>query len=183
MSRFRLGALTLAAVTFFAEMLSSSNHEKVMGVVPAIDLNRYAGKWYEIARLPNRFQRACARDTTAEYALRPDGKIDVVNSCRTADGRIKSAQGKARLANQNGPNSKLKVTFFWPFSGNYWVIDLDPDYQWAVVGEPRRKYFWILSRSPQMSEETLSGILDRAKAQGYDLTGLMWTPQSGPAHK
>lgn len=146
-----------------------------MQVVPSVDLTRYAGKWYEIARLPNRFQRDCASDTSATYTLRPDGKITVLNQCRQTDGRMKSARGTARLAGGKEPNSKLRVTFFWPFYGNYWIIDLEPDYRWAVVGEPDRKYFWILSREPQLDEALYNQIVERARNQGYDLSPLLRT--------
>ena len=147
-------------------------------VVSSVDLSRYAGKWYEIARLPNRFQRGCAGDTTASYTLRPDGKITAVNQCRTPEGRLKSTKGTARLASGKEPNTKLKVTFFWPFHGNYWIIDLDPGYRWAVVGEPDRKYFWILSREKWLDEALFQQILDRAKQQGYDLGPLIRTKQT-----
>jgi apolipoprotein D and lipocalin family protein len=148
-------------------------------VVPSVDLSRYAGRWYEIARLPNRFQKACASDTTATYTLRPDGKITVLNECLKADGKLTSATATARVADRNGPNTKLKVTFFWPFSGNYWIIDLDPEYRWAVVGEPKRDYLWVLSRTPQLPDESYVQIVARAKQQGYDVTWLMKTAQSG----
>lgn len=147
-------------------------------VVPSVDLTRYAGKWYEIARLPNRFQRNCADNTTATYTLRPDGKITVLNECRNADGRQKSAKGTARVADAKGPNTKLKVTFFWPFSGNYWIIDLDPEYRWAVVGEPGRDYLWILSRQPQLDAELYRQIVDRAQKQGFDTGKLLKTHQA-----
>lgn len=146
-----------------------------LNVVPSVDLQRYAGKWYEIARLPAWFQRACQSDTTATYTLRPDGKITVLNECRKSDGSLKSAHGTARLSDPAGPNSKLRVSFFWPFYGDYWIIDLDPAYQWAVVGEPGRKYFWILARQPHLDDATLSAILQRAKEQGYDLALLIRT--------
>jgi apolipoprotein D and lipocalin family protein len=146
-----------------------------MQAVPSVDLTRYAGKWYEIARLPNRFQRDCASDTSATYTLRPDGKITVLNQCRQTDGRMKSARGTARLVGGKEPNSKLRVTFFWPFYGNYWIIDLEPDYRWAVVGEPDRKYFWILSREPQLDEALYNQIVQRARDQGYDLSPLLRT--------
>ena len=146
-----------------------------MQVVPSVDLARYAGKWYEIARLPNRFQRHCASDTTAGYTLRPDGKIAVVNQCRQSDGRMKAANGTARRAGAKEPSTKLKVTFFWPFSGNYWIIDLDPDYRWAVVGEPSRKFLWVLSREPRLDAAIYDQILDRAKKQGYDVGPLIKT--------
>jgi apolipoprotein D and lipocalin family protein len=167
-----LGAMLPAVATFGAKPPAP------MQVVPSVDLTRYAGKWYEIARLPNRFQRDCASDTTASYALRPDGKITVINSCRTSEGRIKSATGTARVASGKEPNTKLKVTFFWPFYGNYWIIDLDPDYKWAVVGEPDRKYFWILSREPRLDETLYRQILDRARQQGYDVGPMITTRHS-----
>ena len=147
-------------------------------VVANVDLARYAGKWYEIARLPNRFQRNCASDTSATYALTGGGKISVLNECRTADGRVTSAKGTARVASRTGPNTKLKVTFFWPFYGDYWIIDLDPRYRWAVVGDPGRKYFWILARDRRLGESVFAGIVARATAQGYDLKNLLRTKQS-----
>jgi apolipoprotein D and lipocalin family protein len=170
--------MAIAGMLLHVNLLFSADAPKPLQVVPSLDLARYAGKWYEIARLPNFFQRKCAGDTTATYTLRSDGKITVVNACRTRDGRVTTAEGTARLADKQGPNTKLKVSFFWPFSGDYWIIDLDPEYRWAVIGEPRRKYFWVLSRDPQMDEGTLSPILERARAQGYDLTALMKTPQT-----
>lgn len=166
---------------FQTEWALAAESEAPMRVVPFVDLARYAGTWYEIARLPNRFQRACVEDVTATYALRPDGKITVVNECRTSEGKEKSAKGTARLASEKGPNSKLKVTFFWPFSGNYWIIDLDADYRWAVVGEPDRKYLWILSRDPQMDEALFRRLIDRAQQQGYDVAPLIKTRQSQAA--
>lgn len=148
-----------------------------LDVVPSVDLARYAGKWYEIARLPNRFQRDCAANTTATYTLRPDGKITVRNECREAGGRQKSATGTARPADAKGPNTKLKVTFFWPFSGDYWIIDLDPEYRWAVVGEPGRRYLWILSREPRMDTALYQQIVERAKQRGFDTGKLLKTSQ------
>lgn len=147
--------------------------------VPSLDLERYAGKWYEIARLPNRFQRACVSDTTATYTLRPDRKITVLNQCRTREGKTRSARGTARLASDTGPGSQLKVTFFWPFSGDYWVIGLDPEYRWALVGEPGRKYLWILSREPKMDDALYERILGLARDQGYDVASIIREPQSG----
>jgi apolipoprotein D and lipocalin family protein len=161
-----------------AVQIPAAKPEPPMRVVPSVDLTRYTGKWYEIARLPNRFQRDCASDTTASYTLRPDGKITVVNACRTSDGKAKTAAGTARVASGKEPNSKLKVTFFWPFSGNYWIIDLDPDYKWSVVGEPGRKYLWILSREPRLDDAIYQQLLDRAKHQGYDVSRLIKTRHS-----
>ena len=156
-------------------LFASGDAERPLQVVPAVDLARYAGKWYEIARLPNRFQRKCASDTSAMYTIRGDGKINVVNECRMADGRITSAKGVAQVASKAGPNTKLKVTFFWPFYGDYWIIDLDPSYRWAVVGAPNRKYLWILGRDRRMEEGLFHSIVERIKAQGYDLTNLVKT--------
>ena len=149
--------------------------------VDRVDLNRYVGQWFEIARYPNRFQKVCAADTTAEYTLRKDGKIDVLNSCRQSDQKIKRARGTARIFDKQS-NAKLKVSFFWPFSGNYWVIDLDPDYRYAVVGEPDRKYLWILSRTPSLDEQTYSAIIGKIRAAGYDPSKLMKTLQTAPSN-
>ena len=148
--------------------------------VAQVELNRYAGKWYEIARFPNRFQRQCESDVTATYALRPDGKINVLNECRTAEGRIKKATGTARPADAKGPASKLKVTFFWPFTGDYWIIALDPEYRWAIVGDPSRDYLWILSRQPQISEELYRDLVSRAAAQHFDVARLVRTKATHP---
>jgi apolipoprotein D and lipocalin family protein len=173
-----LSAVVVAgAAVWWAKAARAANDNPPLRVVPSVDLERYAGKWYEIARFPNRFQRNCASDTTATYTLRPDGKITVVNACREAGGRIKDAKGTARRADSRGPNTRLKVTFFWPFSGDYWIIDLDPDYRWAVVGEPGRDYLWILSREPELKDDVYNAIVDRVRQQGYDTTKLMKTPQ------
>ncbi len=147
-------------------------------VVPSVDLKRYAGTWYEIARFPTRFQKACASDVTANYALKTDGKIEVLNACKEANGKTKQAKGTAKLANKKGPNSKLKVTFFWPFYGDYWIINLDPDYKWAVVGAPGRDYLWILSRTPQISDELYQKLVDDAKQKGFDTARLVRTKQT-----
>ncbi len=153
-----------------------ADNKPVLNVVPSIDVDRYMGTWHEIARLPNRFQRECDRDTTATYSRRPDGKITVLNACVRGDGKAKSVKGTARLAQKDGPNTKLKVSFFWPFYGNYWIIDLDPEYRWAVIGEPSRRYFWVLARERALAPETLDGIIRRAEAQGYDLSKLVKDP-------
>jgi apolipoprotein D and lipocalin family protein len=146
-------------------------------VIDPVDLNRYVGRWFEIARYPNRFQKDCTADTTAEYSLRKDGKIEVLNSCKQSNQKLKKARGTARVIDKQS-NAKLKVTFFWPFSGNYWVIDLDPEYGYAVIGEPDRKYLWILSRTPSLDEQTYSAIIDKIRAAGYDPAKLLKTPQT-----
>ncbi len=117
-----------------------------MRTVAEVDLARYAGKWYEVAAFPMFFQRQCVGDTTAEYGLRPDGDISVRNRCRTESG-FDEATARAWAVEGSG-NARLKVQFFWPFRADYWVIGLDDGYRWAVVGNPERKYLWILSRTP-----------------------------------
>jgi apolipoprotein D and lipocalin family protein len=142
-----------------------------------VDLDRYLGKWYEIARYPNRFEKDCASDVTAQYTLRADGKIEVVNSCRQSDGKVKYSKGSAKIADRQS-NAKLKVTFFWLFYGNYWIIDLDPDYRYAVVSEPGRDYLWILSRTPQLDSAVYNQIAGRLREQGLDPARLIKPPQS-----
>ncbi|MBB4013372.1 lipocalin family protein [Niveibacterium umoris] len=144
-------------------------------VVSQVDLTRYAGLWYEIASFPNFFQRGCVA-TTAEYGLR-EGGVSVKNRCRkdTLDGEWKQSEGRARVV----APGKLKVSFFWPFEGDYWVLALDPDYRWALVGGPGRDYLWVLSRTPQMADATYAEITARAAALGYDLSQLRRTPQPG----
>jgi apolipoprotein D and lipocalin family protein len=158
--------LALGAVLAQAEPLPVQS-------VPSVDLGRYVGRWYEIAAFPMYFQRKCIGDTTAEYALRPDGDITVVNRCRTADG-FDEAAGKA-WAVEGTRNSQLKVSFFWPFRADYWVVGLDDDYRWAVVGNPNRKYLWILSRTPRLPADDLERALQAAGNQGFDLTQLKYT--------
>ena len=144
--------------------------------VAAVDLSRYIGRWYEIASIPMFFQRNCRGDTTAEYRSRADGDIDVINRCRSEDGFI-AAEGKASAVAGSG-NSRLKVSFFWPFSSDYWIIGLDADYRWAVVGNPNRKTLWILSRTPQLAAADWQAARNAAQAQGYDLSQLRLTLQT-----
>jgi len=139
----------------------------------------YVGRWYEIARYPTHFEKDCASDVTATYTQRSGGKIEVVNECRTGDGRVKRSKGTASVVDKR-TNAKLKVTFFWPFSGNYWIIDLAPDYSYAVVGEPDRKYLWILSRSSHLTESVYGQIVTRVRELGYDPSLLMKTTHNGP---
>lgn len=146
-------------------------------VVDWVDLQRYSGKWYEIASYPAWFQKGCT-GSTAEYRLLPDGKIEVINRCRKdrLDGPLKEAKGKAEIVDA-ATNAKLKVWFFWPFKGDYWIIDRDPEYQWAVVGLPSRRYLWILSRTPKMDKAIYEGILGRLPQKGYDAQRLRKTLQ------
>jgi apolipoprotein D and lipocalin family protein len=143
--------------------------------VPHVDVARYVGTWYEIASFPQSFQRGCVA-TTATYTIRGDGDIDVLNRCRkeTLDGPEKSAHGRARVVD-SATNARLEVSFFRPFWGDYWIVDLGADYDYAVVGHPGRDYLWILSRTPTMPKGTWEGILARLKAQGYDPSRLKRT--------
>lgn len=145
----------------------------------AVDLGRYSGTWYEIARLPNRFQSMCASDTRATY--RPDGNdVAVTNQCRTASGGIEQATGIAKVvAGSHG--AKLRVSFFRPFYGDYWILDLDPRYRWVLVGELSRKYAWILAREPKLEESTLEALLTRAASLGFDRQGFIRTLHTGAA--
>ena len=146
-------------------------------VVSYVDLQRYLGKWYEIATIPQRFQKGCV-GVTAEYSLRKNGDIQVVNTCvqGTLDGAVRTVRGRAWVVDKT-TNAKLRVRFFWPFSGAYWIIGLDADYQWAVVGHPNRNYLWILSRSPQMDDALYNGLLQTIAGKGYDLTRIQKTAQ------
>ncbi|HEX5804691.1 MAG TPA: lipocalin family protein [Azospira sp.] len=144
--------------------------------VAQVDLDRYLGTWYEIALIPNRFQAQCVSDTQADY--RRDGEaIRVLNRCRTASGEEESASGIARVVADSG-NARLRVSFFRPFYGDYWVLALDPDYRWVLVGEPRRQYGWILSRTPALDPAVLKALLDRAEALGYARDAFRPSPQS-----
>lgn len=149
--------------------------------VAKVDLDRYLGLWYEFARFPAWFQRGCT-GVTAEYSRRDDGLIQVVNSCRkgSLDGKLKQSIGRAKIVDPES-NAKLKVSFFGPFWGDYWIIGLDPKYQWAVVGLPNRKYLWILSREPTINPELYQQILRPLPAMGYDLSNLSLTQQSESA--
>lgn len=147
--------------------------------VAEVDLARYVGKWYEIASFPMFFQRNCVGDTTAEYAITPERELAVTNRCRTDSG-FDEAQGRAWPV-AGGNNARLKVSFFWPFRSDYWVIGLDRDYRWAVVGNPNRKYLWILARTPQLDGKLLDAALKAAGSQGFDLKQLNYTAQATAA--
>ena len=171
---FRIVASVFSILFLLADSSESRPAEQKPATVNSVDLERYIGKWYEIARYPNGFQKKCAAGVTATYTMRADGKIEVLNQCIEADGKLRTAKGKAKVVDR-ATNAKLKVTFFWPFYGDYWILELDPDYRYAIVGEPSRKYLWILSRTPEMDQELYSKILEGIKAQGYDTTKLILT--------
>jgi apolipoprotein D and lipocalin family protein len=169
--------LVLAALAGSTVPASGGDSEPPLETVDSVDLERYLGRWYEVASYPAWFQKGCTA-TTADYSRREDGLIAVVNSCRknAPDGKAKQSAGRARVVDP-GTNARLKVSFFRPFWGDYWIIDLDPDYRWAVVGVPNRKYLWVLSRTPQMDEAVYEAIVARLAAKGYDPARLTRTPQ------
>lgn len=168
-SAISMKALTLIAVITLLGSCVSIQHDNELPplqTVERVDLDRYVGLWYEIGRYPNRFQKGCL-DSTAMYTARPDGKIDVLNSCRDEhDGSLREAKGRAWVVD-NTTNARLKVSFFWPFRSDYWIIDLGREYEYAVVGTPDRKYLWILSRTPEMSTDILEKILQNVEKQGF----------------
>ncbi|MGA2298104.1 MAG: lipocalin family protein [FCB group bacterium] len=160
-----------------AILFGCSSDYQYLPVVKEVDLNKYLGKWYEIASFPQSFQKDC-NCTTAEYFATESDYIKVVNSCRkkSPQGELATATGKAFIV-PNTNNAKLKVQFFWPFKGDYWIIELAEDYSYAVVGHPNRDYLWILSRSPKMEEHTYQMLLDKIKQKGFDITRLNKTVQ------
>ncbi|MET3893018.1 apolipoprotein D and lipocalin family protein [Bosea sp. OAE506] len=142
-----------------------------------VDLGRYVGTWYEQGRYEASFQKGC-EGVTAQYAAKPDGTVSVVNSCRQGSptGPVRSADASARVVDgSNG--AKLKVTFFWPIQGDYWVLDRADDYSWAIVGEPSGRYLWLLTRSRQISPKQYAALVSRAQALGYDTTLVRRTQQ------
>jgi apolipoprotein D and lipocalin family protein len=151
-------------------------HSQKLATVTDLDLDRYAGKWYEIAAFPQTFQKGC-HCTTATYTRHKNGYMVVENRCNkdSLQGVESYIKGKVFVTKNSG-NAKLKVQFFWPFKGKYWVIDLANDYRYAVVGHPNRNYLWILSREPRLSETDLDGILMRLELKGFDSSKLMYTP-------
>ena len=158
--------------------------DQAVEAVPAVDLERYAGTWYEQAHLPMFFQRNCVANTTATYTLREDGRIDVVNQCDTDEGERIESRGVARKVDDS--TSKLEVRFapawlsFLPMVwGDYWVIDLDPDYQLVAVSEPSREYLWVLSRTPAVDAQAYEALLARLAARGFDPGKLERTTQPG----
>jgi apolipoprotein D and lipocalin family protein len=140
-----------------------------------VELRRYLGRWYEIARYEQSFQRGCEA-VTADYSLRSDGKIDVLNRCRKSGGELSQARGIAKIVDST-TNAKLKVSFFRPFYGNYWVLDHADDYTWAVVGEPSGRYLWILARDATPAERVVENLMHRVRAMGYDTSMLIRTAQ------
>lgn len=185
MNRKNIIRITLAASLALA--LTATAHA---GSAPApaplttvdhVDLPRYLGRWYEIAKIPNRFQKQCASNTTAEYELRKDGSITVTNTCLMSIGKADVAHGVAKIVD-GSTNARLKVSFIAffglrPFWGDYWVIGLDPDYQWAVVGTPSRRFGWVLARTPTLDDATMETIYGILEKNGYQVGAFEVSPQ------
>jgi apolipoprotein D and lipocalin family protein len=166
-----------AAVVGLVGACAAQPAQPDLPTVEHVILERYAGLWYEIARLPNRFQKQCASNTAAEYTLTDKG-MRVVNSCMRADGQTESIKGRARVVPGSG-NAKLRVGFFGPFFAPYWILALDRDYEWVLVGTPDRKYLWILARTPQLPQAVYQHIVERAAELGFATEKLQLTPQAG----
>lgn len=166
-------AVILSLVLFFAAGSAFGADLPEVTVVPHVDLTRYAGDWYELARLPMIFQKGCVASATS-YMLRPGGELEVLNSCRDEkDGHLREAKGKGWVVDRK-TNAKLKVSFFWPFRSDYWIIDLGRDYEYAVVGTPDRNHLWILARSRHLSPQVMERLLARLKDQGFATDKLIW---------
>jgi apolipoprotein D and lipocalin family protein len=172
----------ISIIIIFLTLLGETMAQEPLPVTPVeqVDLSRYCGTWYEIARFPNWFQRKCTCCTSAEYSILPDGRIKVINRCQKADGNYSIAEGIAKKEDSDGSNAKLKVRFApswlgWiPFVwGTYWIIDLAPDYSYAVIGEPSRKYLWILSRTKNIVPSEYEKVISRLKGMGYDTDKLI----------
>ena len=153
-------------------LLAQNDQQQPPTTVSKVDLNKYSGLWYEIAKIPNSFQDQCAYGTTAEYKINEDGEIEVINKCYDAEGEPDVAEGVAQVVDKK-TNAKLEVSFvsflgIRPFWGDYWIIGLDENYNWAVVGTPNRKYGWILSRTPALPDETMRTIFSILKKNGYN---------------
>lgn len=178
-----LAVVLILASNFVFAQPNNSNAQTQVKAVASVDLKRFAGKWFEIARFPNKFQKKCVGNITAEYTLKSDNEIEVLNTCLIENGKIDKAKGEGKIADKVS-NAKLEVRFapgFLSFlnavRGDYWIIDLDSNYQYAAVGDPKREYLWILSRQPEMNDATYQNILRRVEAMNFNPGKLVKTPQ------
>lgn len=180
--RLRL-ALALTLLAPLAVPAQTAAPSAPLQTIERLDVARYMGTWYEIAKYPNGFQRQCATDTQAQYRPREDGQLDVINRCRQANGERIEAVGRARqIGAADSPQLEVRFAPAWlswlPMVwGNYWVIDLDPAYQLVAVSEPSREYLWVLSRTPTVDAAAYQALLARLQAQGFDLSKLERTAQ------
>lgn len=171
---------TLSVISMFAATLGLSGCVGAGANLPQldtasnVDLSRYTGVWYEIAKYPVSFEQGCV-NVTAEYSQRDDGTVGVLNTCESTDGDTRTIEGFATVDKEDP--AKLTVYFFWPFGAPYWILEVGDDYQYAVVGDPSRNYFWILSRTPQLDDATYQSIIAKMPDWGYDPAKLEMTPQ------
>lgn len=184
-----LTAVLLAGTAVFAQDKKDGDKPAPLATVASVDLKRYAGKWYEIGRYPNKFQKQCVGNTTATYTLKTNGKIEVLNECLQKDGTVDRAKGEAKVVDKT-TNAKLEVRFAPSFLsfipavwGDYWIIDLDDNYGHVAIGDPKREYFWILSRTAELSDAVYQNILRRAEAKGFNPGKVVKTPQNMQAVK
>lgn len=175
----RLATIAVAAILLSGCAALGPKHPMGNAAVPQpakpVELSQYLGRWYEIARYEQSFQQGC-EGVSADYALRADGKISVRNACRKPNGKVSVVNGKAKIVD-TATNAKLKVSFFGPFYGDYWVLDRADDYAWAIVGEPSGRYLWLLSREQTPAPEQVAALIARAGALGYDTSMLIRTRQ------
>jgi apolipoprotein D and lipocalin family protein len=178
-----IALLGLLLICFGSTQVMAQQGDQAVKTIVVLDVSRYLGTWYEIAKFPNWFQKKCVSNTKAVYSAKPDGNLRVLNSCKTAGGDISEAEGLARqIGSKDSP--KLEVRFapewfsFLPLVwGDYWVIDLDPQYQLAAVSDPKREYLWVLSRTPQIDPKVYADLLQRLKQQQFDIQKLEITAQ------
>ena len=175
-TKLLIGVALLAGVGIF--MACKPKQNLPLETVPNVDLKKYSGTWYEIASFPQRFQKGCYC-TKAEYTLNPEGYVEVKNTCRknSPTGNPKGVTGKAFVTDKK-TNAKLKVQFFWPFKGDYWVLALAPNYSYAVVGTPDRESLWILSRQPRLAKQVYEDLKNQMQQKGFDVSRLQLTDQS-----
>jgi apolipoprotein D and lipocalin family protein len=173
MKRMTMKRLLLLPIILLT-LVGCSRPYPPLATVTKVDIEKYLGTWYEIARYEHFFEKGCS-NVTATYTLKDNADIKVINRCSKDDARLTQAIGVAHATDES--NSKLKVSFFRPFYGDYWIIMLDEQYRYAVVGDPSREYLWILSRTPTLDTETTQMILERLPEMGYTADKLIWTPQ------
>lgn len=178
-----LSILGFLLIFLGASQVSAQQTDQTVKTIAALDVPRYLGTWYEIAKFPNWFQKKCVGNTKAVYTAKPDGNLRVLNSCKTANGETSEAEGAARqIGAKDSPRLEVRFAPEWlsflPLVwGDYWVIDLDPQYQVAAVSDPRREYLWVLSRTPQLDPKVYDDLLLRLKQQQFDVRKLELTSQ------
>lgn len=187
MKNYYITTAVLTTIAAFALSVTAQNKPAAnndLKTVAKVDLKKYSGKWFEIARYPNKFQKQCVGNTTATYTTKTNGKIEVVNRCLKNDGLVDDAKGEARIVDK-ATNAKLEVRFAPKFLsfisavwGDYWIIYLDDEYQNVAIGDPKREYFWILSRQAKMDDATYQNILQKAETLGFNPGKVIKTPQN-----